>query len=113
VDEDPATQWGAGASPVQWIEVDLQGTFTVMEIRLLAAQWPEGVTHHRLQVRASASGEFQTVHEFMGSTRDGDWLVFKPDSALQNVGQIRIQTVSSPSWVAWKEIQVKGETAQP
>jgi hypothetical protein len=32
---------------------------------------------------------------------------------LENVSQIRIQTILSPSWVAWKEIQVYGEPVQP
>jgi hypothetical protein len=53
------------------------------------------------------------MHEFQGSTNDNDWLVFEPDTPLENVGQVRIQTIASPSWVAWKEIQVYGETVQP
>jgi hypothetical protein len=53
------------------------------------------------------------MHEFQGLTSDDEWLVFKPDSPLENIGQIRIQTISSPSWVAWKEIQVYGEPITP
>jgi hypothetical protein len=113
VDDNSATQWGAGAAPVQWIEVDLHGTFRVTEIRLLVAQWPEGETVHRLQVRASGSGAYQTVHEFQGQTREGQWLVFAPETPLEGVGQVRVQTVNSPSWVAWKEIQVFGGEAAP
>jgi hypothetical protein len=109
VDENADTQWGAGEGPVQWIQVDLEGVYTITEIRLLVAQYPEGNTTHWVQVRASAGDTFQTIYEFNGSTSDNDWLVFAPDKPLENVAQIRIQTVSSPSWVSWKEIQVYGE----
>jgi F5/8 type C domain len=113
IDDNAGTQWIAGDGPVQWIQVDLQGTYRVTEIRLLVAQYPAGNTTHRVQVRASSTGAYETVYEFQGSTNDNDWLVFKPDMPLENIGQIRIQTIASPSWVAWKEIQVYGELMQP
>ena len=113
VDDDPATQWGAGDMPPQWIQVDLQNTYQVSEIRLLVSQWPEGNTVHRIQTRPSVDAAFTTVYEFNGSTSENDWLVFTPEVPLENVQQIRIQTISSPSWVSWKEIQVYGEESQP
>jgi hypothetical protein len=109
VDDNARTQWGAGDGPVQWVQVDLQGSYRISEIRLLVAQYPEGNTVHLVQVRSSSSDAFQTVFEFNGSTNDGDWLVFTPGASLENVAQIRFQTVASPSWVAWKELQVYGE----
>jgi hypothetical protein len=109
VDDNAGTQWGAGEGPVQWIQVDLQGAHRITEVRLLVAQYPAGNTIHRVQVRASGSDAYQTVHEFNDSTNDNNWLVFVPDVPLEEVVQIRIQTVASPSWVAWKEIQVYGE----
>lgn len=113
VDDNTGTQWGAGQGPVQWIQVDLQGSYRITEIRLLVAQYPTGNTIHRVQVRAANSDGYQTVYEFGGSTNDNDWLVFKPDMPLENVVQIRIQTIASPSWVAWKEIQIYGEVVTP
>jgi hypothetical protein len=113
VDDNADTSWIAGAGPVQWIQVDLQGSYRISEIRLLVSQYPNGNTTHRVHVRTSSSDVYETVHEFQGSTNDSDWLVFKPDIPLENITQIRIQTVLSPSWVAWKEIQVYGETIQP
>jgi hypothetical protein len=108
VDEDNSTQWGSGNHPVQWIAVDLQGLYTISEVRLLVAQYPEGNTVHHIQVRATSSDGYSTVYEFSGSTNDNDWLVFTPDAPIENVGFIRIHTVTSPSWVARKEIQVFG-----
>lgn len=80
---------------------------------MLAAQYPAGNTVHRVQVRVSGSDAFETIHEFNGSTNDNNWLVFEPDAPLENVSQIRVQTIVSPSWVAWKEIQVYGEAQTP
>lgn len=112
VDDNAGTSWGAGADAVQWIQIDLQGNYRITEIRLLVGQYPNGNTVHRVQVRASSSDAYQAVHEFSGSTNDNDWLIFTPDTPLENVSQIRIQTITSPSWVAWKEIQVYGEPIQ-
>ena len=109
VDEDPGTQWSAGEDPVQWIEIDLQGTYRITEIRLLVAQTPAGTTIHLVEVRNPSGDAYQTVHEFNGLTDNDDWLIFKPESPVENVAQIRIHTFASPSWVAWKEIQVYGE----
>ena len=113
VDDNADTTWGAGEGPVQWIQLDLQGMYRITEIRLLVAQYPAGNTTHRLQVRSSSDGVYQTVHEFNGQTSDGNWLVYESDVPLENVMQIRIQTIASPSWVAWREIQVYGEAATP
>jgi len=113
VDDNADTPWIAGDGPVQWIEVDLQGTFRITEIRLLVSQYPSGNTIHRVQVRPSSSAAYQTIFEFQGSTNDNDWLIFKPEIPLENVGQIRIQTIASPSWVAWREIQAYGEPVVP
>jgi hypothetical protein len=113
VDDNARTQWGAGEHPVQWIEIDLQGSYRMTEIRLLVAQYPAGDTTHRVQVRDASDNAYQTVHEFNGATNDNDWLIFIPDTPLENVAQIRIQTIASPSWVAWKEIQIYGEPITP
>jgi len=112
VDDNADTAWIAGDGPVQWIQVDLQGSFRVTEIRLLVSQFPAGQTEHHLQVRGSGEDSFQTVFTFSGATEDGEWLVFVPEEPLENVGQVRVQTVASPSWVAWREIVVLGE-AEP
>jgi hypothetical protein len=109
VDDNAGTQWGAGDGPVQWIQIELQGSYRITEIRLIVAQYPAGNTIHRVQVRSSSEGAFETVHEFNDSTNEGEQLVFEPNTPIDNVSQIRIQTIASPSWVAWKEIEVYGE----
>jgi hypothetical protein len=109
VDENDETQWNAGSSAPQWIEVDLQGAYRLTEVRLRVAQYPDGDTHHQLLVPAPGSSGYTVVHEFTGPTRDGEWLVFTASPPLEGVERVRVYTVSSPSWVAWKEIQILGE----
>jgi preprotein translocase subunit Sec61beta len=109
VDENSGTTWIAGAGPPQWIQINLQGTFRVSEIRLLVEQSPAGKTVHRVLVRRAGSSTFELVHTFSGQTDDGSELVFSPSTPLAKVQLVRIETVTSPSWVAWKEIRVVGE----
>lgn len=44
-------------------------------------------------------------------TADNDWLVFTPTTPIDDVTGVRVETVSSPSWVAWKDIRVLGVSA--
>lgn len=108
IDENEATQWGSGNDAPQWIEVELGGAQTITEIRLLVAQWPAGETIHRI-LRRSADGGLVELHRFQQATEQGDWLIFTPDNPIENIQFIRIETISSPSWVSWSEIQVLGE----
>ncbi len=109
VDGDTATQWGAGADAPQWIEIDLEGAFDVSEIRLWVAQFPEGPTRHRILVRTAGATQLTLVHEFVGSTQAQDLLVFKPEASIPNVESVRVESISSPSWIAWAEIQILTE----
>ena len=102
------TQWGAGFDALQWIEVDLGMPARISEIRLMVAQFPEGNTIHIIKVR-SADGNFSEASRFNQMTRSEDWLIFKPETPLENIQIVRVETTRSPSWVAWKEIQIFGE----
>ena len=107
LDGDETTHWGAGDFPVQWIEVDLGSPATVSEIRLLTSQSPAGNTLHSIKVRGE-NDNLSEVHQFDQFTSDDEWLIFKPETPLENVQIIRIETLESPSWVSWVEIQVFG-----
>lgn len=107
IDEKMDSIWNSGAGSPQWIELTLKRPATISEIRLLVAQYPEGDSDHSLELGTSGT-DLTEVKRFSQFTRDGDWLVYKPDLELQNVQIIRVVTLSSNSWVAWKEIQVIG-----
>lgn len=108
VDGNTSTDWGSGNFPPQWIEIDLGAPATITAIRLLVTQYPSGTTIHRILARA-IDAEFTEVHQFEQFTSTGQWLVFKLPQPLENIQIVRIETIKSPSWVGWIEIEVIGE----
>jgi hypothetical protein len=107
VDGNPATLWGAGAGPPQWIEIDLGASTTVARIRLIAAQDPAGTTDHRVYLRGpNPSDPYVLVAEPIGATHDRQEIDVGGGAPWTNVRFVRIETVSSPSWVSWREIEV-------
>jgi hypothetical protein len=106
VDGSTGTIWNSGTSPPAWIEVQLAGPSEVKEVRLIVGQFPNGHTVHRLLVR-TASG-LHEVRRFEGDTVDGQTLVWRPASAQTGVVAVRVETDTSPSFVAWKEVEVLG-----
>jgi hypothetical protein len=107
VDGLAETWWGAGAFAPQWIQIDLGAAYAVTRLRLIVAQSPSGSTDHRVWVRGSAPGDQERLlHEFAGQTTDSDSLNYTPAQPVEEVRYVRVETVSSPSWVGWREIEV-------
>jgi hypothetical protein len=98
-------QWSAGAFPDQWLMVDLGAPYMVGSIQLLVGQWPAGHTVHQL-FAAGADGAMRLLFEFRGYTRDYDLLEYIPAEPLRDIQYIRVVTLESPAWVAWREIEV-------
>lgn len=105
VDGDLGTLWNSGGGPTQWIEIDLGAEFTLQEISLTVSQYPEGRTVHRILGRGT-SGEFVELTTFDGNASDGQVLIFTPPQPVQGIQFIRVETISTPSWVSWREIEV-------
>lgn len=107
VDGDPGTLWNSGAGPVQWIEIDLGAVYSIQSIRLLVSQYPAGETVHRVRGRgADPDAPYVTLYTFSGATADNAVLQFTPPQPWSGVRYVRIETLESPSWVAWREIEV-------
>ncbi|MCH7589255.1 MAG: discoidin domain-containing protein [Chloroflexi bacterium] len=101
-------QWGAGSDAPQWIQIDLGAPQTLTLVRLVVAQWPAGETTHQIWGRGPGQ-ELMLLHVFQGVTEEGQLLEFVPDESLEPIQILRIVTLQSPSWVAWKEIEVFAE----
>lgn len=107
VDGDPGTGWNAGAGPPAWIEIDLGRGQTIGLVRLRVQQFPSGLTDHRLLARGPGTGgEWEQLATLRGVTEDPQSLEWRPDAPLEGIRYLRVQTVASPSWVAWREIEV-------
>jgi hypothetical protein len=107
VDGDADTFWNAGASAPAWIEIDLGSAQPVAGIRLLVQQTPSGSTHHRVTCAAAPDMVATLLGEIAGETESLQVLTVTLDPAV-SCRIIRIETIASPSWVAWREIEVIG-----
>jgi len=106
VDGAIETLWGAGSGPEQWIQIDLGQPRAISEVRLVVSQYPEGETVHQLWA-GPAANNLSLIREFKGTTKDLDTLVYLAPTPLTGIRVIKIVTTQSPSWVAWREIEVR------
>lgn len=107
VDGSRSSIWNSGASAPGWIEVQLVAPATVKEVRLVVGQTPNGRTVHRLLLRRG--GALDDAQRFDGETSDGQTLVWRPPTPVSGIEAVRVETDESPSFVAWREIEVIGE----
>ena len=107
VDGDAGSLWSSGNDAPQWIEIDLGQAYEIGGVRLLISQYPAGNTVHRVLGKGTGADElFYELTRFEGLTEDGQWLEFSPEEPWAGIRYIRVETVTSPSWVAWREIEV-------
>jgi hypothetical protein len=106
VDGSTEFLWNSGDYAPQWVEIDLGSPKAIGRISLLTAQSPDGDTVHRVLGKARAGDPYQLLHEFTGFTTDDQLLDHSPLTPWENVRFVRIETITSPSWVAWREIRV-------
>jgi hypothetical protein len=103
--------WNSGGDDPQWIEIDLGEYSKVETIRLHVSQQPPGDTIH--EISGSRNGNvFKPMHIFSGYTEDGQVLEFSPETPWMGIQFIRINTAVSPSWVAWREIEIIGSIGE-
>jgi hypothetical protein len=110
VDGDWYSYWNSGNFPPQWIELDLGSVQNVGEVDLGITQLPDSFTLHRLYGRAGAGDPWTLLAELSGFTVDQQTLQYVA-AAPQQLRFIRVETTSSASWVAWREISVYGPAA--
>jgi hypothetical protein len=102
-DGDTKTLWSAGAYAPQWIQLDLGEPVDISGLRLKVAQTPAGATVH--QIYAGPTPENMTlVATLEANAQESQWIETK--AAAKNVRYVKISTEKSPSWIAWREIEV-------
>jgi dipeptidyl aminopeptidase/acylaminoacyl peptidase len=97
--------WWSGYYAPQWIEVDLGRPTTIRSIELVVAQNPAGDTIHVIRGRDSR-GNLHLLKVLAGHTADNMVLRVRPKRPWHGIRSVRVTTLESPSWVAWKEIRV-------
>lgn len=106
-DGDLDTLWNAQNFAAQWIAVTLDSLYLVDRIKLVVAQAPAGPTSHVIWL-GNGSG-VRTLYKRLTDihTEDGQTLTIEI-SPPRPVADLLVQTLESPSWVAWREVRVFG-----
>ncbi|HJX92562.1 MAG TPA: discoidin domain-containing protein [Pyrinomonadaceae bacterium] len=102
-DGDPKTVWSSGNGVPGWIQIDLGQPTTISKIRLNVSQFPPGPTTHQISAGPTPDS-LAPLGTLDGNTTDGQ--VLELNKSASNVRYLKIETVKSPSWVAWREIEV-------
>ena len=111
-DGDLETIWNSKDLPAQWIAIALDDLYLVEKVELVVAQAPAGPTTHVLWVD-NGSGVRTVFRRFADvHTEDGQTLTFEFNPP-RPVKEILIQTLESPSWVAWREVRMLGSPLAP
>ncbi|MEF3062805.1 discoidin domain-containing protein [Ralstonia solanacearum] len=103
IDGNNDTPWTATSAP-QWIEVDLGAVVPLKKMRLLTSQNPAGQSTHVIK-GDTVPAPGRELKVLSGNTADKQWLESSWEGAPVNVRYVRIQTMSSPSWVSWHELE--------
>jgi hypothetical protein len=96
--------WNAGHGAPAWIEYDLGSTKTLTSIRLTTEQSPEGNAVHRIYA-GDTPAPTTLVGTILGYGRTLEPLAAELGGSARYV---RVLTESSPSWVAWREVEIYG-----
>lgn len=103
IDGDLKTQWSSAGPAPQWIQLDLGEESSVSKLRLNVSQTPTGPTTHQIY-GGSTPDNLKLLGTLDGVTQEGQWLELPLQA--NNVRYLKIATVKSPSWIAWREIEV-------
>jgi len=101
-DGEVATAWNAGGGPPQWIQFDLGEPIAISQVLLNVGQTPEGPTVHKIY-GGPTPDSLDLLGTLNGNTHNGQWLELK---VTTDVRYLKVVTTKSPSWVAWREIEV-------
>lgn len=104
-DNHEDSPWMSGDYAPQWIEFDLGEVRSVSALRLWVDQDPEGFTRHIIYGGSKPNPTAQ-IAVLEGVTSWGQMLEVIGPWSLR---YLRIETVESPSWVGWLEIEIVPE----
>ncbi len=107
VDGDLDTMWSAEELAFQWLSVILGDSYLVNRIQMVVAQAPAGPTTHEVWLGNSSNTRALYKRFTDIPTEDGQTLDVVIDPPLPAI-DVLINTVDSPSWVAWREVRIFG-----
>ena len=104
VDGNLNNWWGAGGTAPQWIEVDLEGIYSISKIRVIN-EGPSGYAPYQVFGRGPDKVN-QLLYVFEGNKSKNQRLEFAPEQPWEDISTIRIEINNGSGWVGLREIQV-------
>ncbi|MDX1998442.1 MAG: discoidin domain-containing protein [Thermoanaerobaculia bacterium] len=106
---DSSCAWNSMGPAPAWIQIDLGGQRRVRQIVVNPEQTPAGATQHRITGWGEANQTPLLLAELNTVTISGGLTtIVIAGNTGDGIRFVRIETVASPSWVAWREIEVRG-----
>lgn len=109
IDGDSDTIWNSSRMPLGWLHIELDETYIVDGIEMVATQVPDGATSHEIWLGEGTGSRARYKRIDSAYMKDGDILAFDVVPPRQ-VRQVLIVTTRSPSWVAWREVKIYGSS---
>ena len=111
IDGDVETAWQSGVSGVQEIVIDLDNSYRLDAVALVASQASPGLTSHEVWAQ-QAGGPLALVATVTGQTVDRQVLAVHFDPAI-TTDRLVVRTIRSAGNVAWREIRVFEQLPPP
>ncbi len=105
------TGWESGDDAPGWIEITLAEPSRLAQVSLWVAQWPAGRTRTRVTATLAGGGRLR-ISDRTRDTEEGMMLRFDLPGGVPDVTGIRIEILSSPSWVALHEVELLRDRGQ-
>ncbi len=107
IDGDSSSVWSSQQPAPQWFSVALDDLYWVNRIQMEVTQAPAGPTTHEIWL-GNGSG-IRTLFARLSNVRTEDGQLLEIElNPPRIVDEVFILTLDSPSWVAWREINVFG-----
>ena len=105
-DDNERTTFNLGDYAPQSLTIDLGGSYDLSKIEFVVEQSPIGEATHQVYI-AGTSSPFTLIGGWAKLLATGNRLELLTNSKA--VRFVKIETVQSPSWVAWQEIRAYGQ----
>jgi hypothetical protein len=105
--QESPSYWNSASPPPAWMAISFSSPVTITAVRATVEQNPNGQTRHQVLATLADNSDF-TIVNWAGNTVDGQVLIVRSDPPIENVIKVTLNTIASPSWVAWRDFQISG-----
>ena len=105
-DDNPGTAWQAGGFAAQTLWYEFPRGVGIGRIRLTPSQYPACATTVHEIWGGAGSADLSKMAVYAGNTCDNQAFEIADLWRNNDIRRLEIRTLSSPSWVSWREVEV-------